>query len=277
VAAFGGFASDGPRTCKPDEAGWTHCYSLAFYRSQDDGLTWNYSSRLDQTDAMPTRVEGPCEPTLALLNDGRILLMFRLESAYPLWQAYSNDGAASWSEPTLSAGLPWSVWPQLLLLSNGVLALSSGRPGIGLWLSADGAGEAWEYYNIAAEHNRHAAAAAALPAAAAAAAAGRGEDGGGRGASLPSAQQALSLPLFAKAVASVVNASSADINPTQTTSYTSLVEVSPGVLVVSYDLLRVGCPIGKTEKWCQAKGGLGYDGGRDYVFAMKVNVSIQPS
>ena len=29
-----------------------------------------------------------------------------------------------------------SVWPQLKLLSNGVLVLASGRPGIGFWLSS---------------------------------------------------------------------------------------------------------------------------------------------
>ena len=29
---------------------------------------------------------------LARLRDGRILLMFRLMSGFPLWQAYSSDG-----------------------------------------------------------------------------------------------------------------------------------------------------------------------------------------
>ena len=47
------------------------------------------------------------------------------------------------------------MWPQLLLLSNGVLALSSGRPGLGLWVSADGSGDSWVFTNVAKEHNRH--------------------------------------------------------------------------------------------------------------------------
>jgi hypothetical protein len=42
--------------------------------------------------------------------------------------------------------------------------------------------------------------------------------------------------------------------------------------MLSYDLLRVGCPHGHSEKWCQAQR-LGYDGGADYVFAVKVNIS----
>jgi hypothetical protein len=45
-----------------------------------------------------------------------------------------------------------------------------------------------------------------------------------------------------------------------------------GQAMLSYDLLRVGCPHGHSEKWCQAQR-LGYDGGADYVFAVKVNIS----
>jgi hypothetical protein len=37
LAAFGGVASDGPALCTPDETGWDHCYTLAFYRSSDNG------------------------------------------------------------------------------------------------------------------------------------------------------------------------------------------------------------------------------------------------
>lgn len=33
----------------------------------------------------------------------------------------------------------------------------------------------------------------------------------------------------------------------------------------------MGCPLGKTEKWCQQHG-LGYDGGTDNVFAMQIEV-----
>ena len=75
------------------------------------------------------------------LNDGRLLLVFRLQSGVNLWQSYSSDGGQQWTAPVESTA--WAVWPQLLLMSNGVLALSSGRPGIGLWLSYDGAGERW--------------------------------------------------------------------------------------------------------------------------------------
>ena len=227
VAAFTGFASDGPTLCKPNEAGWKHCYTLAFYRSGDNGSTWNYMSRLDQTQAMPSAVEGPCEPTLALLADGRLLLMFRLMSGVNLWQAFSDTGARTWTEPTQSVA--WAVWPQLLRLSSGVLALSSGRPGIGLWLSADGAGEHWEYHSVCAEHNRH------LPA----------ESG---------------LRYNAEMANVSSNSSSQGPSPGQTTSYTSLVEVSPGVVMLQYDRMRVGCT--GTADLC----------GRDFVFSMRIRI-----
>ena len=71
------------------------------------------------------------------------------------------------------------------------------------------------------------------------------------------------------ATANVTSHTSSSVS--QTTSYTSLVEISPNVAVLSYDLLRVGCPAGKSEKWCQQQG-YGYDGGTDYVFAAKVSI-----
>ena len=47
-----------------------------------------------------------------------------------------------------------SVWPQLLVLSSGVLILSSGRPGLGFWVSRDVDGEEWIGYDICEEHTR---------------------------------------------------------------------------------------------------------------------------
>ena len=43
-----------------------------------------------------------------------------------------------------------SVWPQLKLLSNGVLVLASGRPGIGFWLSPSANPEraSWIGYDV---------------------------------------------------------------------------------------------------------------------------------
>ena len=49
----------------------------------------------------------------------------------------------------------FAVWPQLNVLSNGALVLSSGRPGLGFWVSSPKPdGEAWVGYDVEKEHDR---------------------------------------------------------------------------------------------------------------------------
>ena len=78
--------------------------------------------------------------------------MFRLQSNMPLYQAFSSDGARTWTRPVPTAA--WAVYPQLRALPNGALVLASGRPGLGLWVSADGTGDSWAFSNLCAQHNR---------------------------------------------------------------------------------------------------------------------------
>lgn len=43
----------------------------------------------------------------------------------------------------------WSVWANIVRLpQSDILVASSGRPGIGLWVCADGVGDAWEFSNL---------------------------------------------------------------------------------------------------------------------------------
>ena len=147
--------------------GWKNgsLYTTAYFSSADDGLHWRYASRIDVTTSTPpthTGEEGPCEPSMAVLADGRVLTALRHASDQPLWMAYSSNNGRSWGTPTLMkgaspAGVPmkvYSVWPQLLVLSSGALVLSSGRPGLGLWVSRDANGEEWVGYDICKEHSR---------------------------------------------------------------------------------------------------------------------------
>ena len=59
---------------------------------------------------------------------------------------------SSTSEPPSNAlhRVTASVWPQLKLLSNGVLVLASGRPGIGFWLAptVNPDGALWIGYDV---------------------------------------------------------------------------------------------------------------------------------
>ena len=113
---------------------------------------------------------------------------------------------------------PYAVWPQAILLSNGVLAVSSGRPGIGLYLSptaTPSGGEEWMVYNVTAQHTKHLPSDPWLP-----------ED--------------------------------------QTTSYTSMAEIEPGVVLLAYDKRR-GCVDCNGEK--------GVVGKTEKVYSVRVNVT----
>jgi hypothetical protein len=90
-------------------------YTTVFYSSADDGLTWTYASRVDVTDAMVASPkgagEGPCEPTMATLADGRTLAAFRLEGGHPVWLSYTSDNGKTWSEPTPAKGTQVGLSP----------------------------------------------------------------------------------------------------------------------------------------------------------------------
>jgi len=55
----------------------------------------------------------------------------------------SSDGGKSWTAPVKLASYTASVFPDLVLMSNGMLACSFGRPGCHLMFSVNGKGEQW--------------------------------------------------------------------------------------------------------------------------------------
>ncbi|MCW5851078.1 MAG: exo-alpha-sialidase, partial [Anaerolineae bacterium] len=112
-----------------------------------------YLASVASRDDIPGATEGPNETSLVRLADGDIMAVMRVGSgvAQPLVKTYSGDGGRTWSRPER---LPaYSVAPCLRRLQNGVLALSTGRPGIYLWLSADPRGDHWESFDILGYHN----------------------------------------------------------------------------------------------------------------------------
>jgi hypothetical protein len=130
-------------------------------RSDDDGKSFWYLSRVpcnsgSMSPYCERRIGGPSEPTIAQLADGRLLLLFRTTGT-PCFKAYSRDGV-NWTEPVMMGpsvdkSPVWTVWPQLEVLSNGVLVATSGRPGLGLWWSTS-SGNDWTFQNLAGVHNR---------------------------------------------------------------------------------------------------------------------------
>ena len=124
--------------------------------SGDGGFTWRYLSTVAAADPSLVSVrayEGADEMSMIQLADGDLMAVFRVGSGrkWNLRRAYSHDQGRTWSRPDV---LPaWSVYPQLRRMSNGMIALSTGRPGINLWLSTDPRGTNWQSVDIAAHHN----------------------------------------------------------------------------------------------------------------------------
>ena len=111
--------------------------------STDGGIMWKYLSTIGYDPNIGG--EGLNEPCVVKLANGCLFCFMRNQSGKPMYSARSTDGGKTWSPPKRMpedyAAL--SVDPDLLLLSNGALACSAGRPNCSLMLSPDGAGETW--------------------------------------------------------------------------------------------------------------------------------------
>jgi len=110
-------------------------------QSADGGDTWRYLSTLGY-DAQAGG-EGLNEPCVVRLADGELLCVMRNLSGKPMWSARSTDDGKTWSPARPMQPEALSVFADLCLMSNGVLACSSGRPGCRIMFSPDGRGEVW--------------------------------------------------------------------------------------------------------------------------------------
>ena len=151
-----GLAADGPLGC--GDSGKAACMSLFFWACPDPlhaPTQWKYRSRVDFTKEMAPSSSGPNEHDITQLEDGRVLVVFRLDSNTGHFAALSSDNATTWHAP-FSTGT-WAVDPKLAALPGGVVALSSGRPGVGFWVTSFENGATaprWEFSNINAAHNK---------------------------------------------------------------------------------------------------------------------------
>ncbi|MSP11985.1 MAG: exo-alpha-sialidase [Chloroflexi bacterium] len=182
--------------------------------SEDEGRTWRYLSTIAGPDDIPDAKEGFDEPCMVKLADGDLMCVSRVGggSDQPLARAYSSDGGQSW---TGIDRLPaWSVAPNMARLENGVIALSTGRPGLFLWLSADARGKHWEPFDLIAYHN-----------------------------SVLEQPHHMSLGASGLAVTpreKYINDHFDFNDPWQTTAYTAMLEVSPNRLFLVYDRMPYG-------------------------------------
>lgn len=106
--------------------------------SADGGATWTHYSTLGNT----------AEPSVVRLSATQMTAILRTGDSMPFLQTWSGDAGKTWSPPvTLEEG---SVDPDMVYMSNGVLACSYGRPGSNLMFSLDG-GKTWRDHRVISE------------------------------------------------------------------------------------------------------------------------------
>jgi len=128
---------------------------VVFHRSTDGGHSWKFQGRIpftpDRTiDAMASDRIGFSEPTYEVLPDGSLLCVIRSADGDgvtngvgngPLYASRSTDMGVTWSRP--EAISPAGALPRLLTLKNGVIVLSSGRPGVQIRFNKTGNSKTW--------------------------------------------------------------------------------------------------------------------------------------
>lgn len=125
----------------------TGCSSSYALRSVDDGESWELVTIAKPVANLPEGETGFGETALVEMPDGSVLAMMRPDpdrSGY-LWQAVSQDGGKTWSEPVKTP--MWGFPAHLLVLRDGRVLCSYGyrRPPMGIraCLSRDG-GRTWD-------------------------------------------------------------------------------------------------------------------------------------
>jgi hypothetical protein len=83
------------------------------------------------------------EPQLAPTADGRLVCVIRRadQRQKPMCITWSPDSGRTWTPPR--SLFDFGVWPCVLLMGNGTMVLSYGRPGVHMAIDPNGTGETW--------------------------------------------------------------------------------------------------------------------------------------
>jgi hypothetical protein len=122
-------------------------------KSSDSGRTWDYLATVGHSNdtpnpELPGEFSGYAEPSLAMLNDGRLICMLRSQASHlppdyrPLYVSFSQDSGQTWSEPQPTQPHLYNIWPTLAVLDNGVVACQYSRPDVDVAFSPDD-GQTW--------------------------------------------------------------------------------------------------------------------------------------
>ena len=136
--------------------------SCVAFRSVDGGYHWTFAAVVASAEQVPYASEGPSEGALALLKNGTLMAVMRVDGQSGHYHSYvsalSDDGGRSWRGlRSLGPGVG-CVRPRLMA-AGGSLVLAGGRPNptsrdVLLWLNPEGDGEQWDAYSVSYWHNR---------------------------------------------------------------------------------------------------------------------------
>jgi hypothetical protein len=108
--------------------------------SDDNGKSWRRHGLIayDETGKLMMG-----EPSLVQTSKGELACVIRCSHhrQEPMLVTNSSDGGKTWEKPRKL--YDFGVMPQTLLLGNGVLVVSFGRPGVHLMFSSDGLARKW--------------------------------------------------------------------------------------------------------------------------------------
>lgn len=135
--------------------------SIAAFHSVDDGYQWKFAGHIARADDPRVQSnEGPNENSLAMLSNGTLLCVMRLDAGdagrYHRYASSVSSDGHSWTTATMLNGVG-AARPRLLRL-GGSLLLSGGRTWNKnrdslVWLNAAGDGVQWIPHSISYWHN----------------------------------------------------------------------------------------------------------------------------
>ena len=122
--------------------------------SSDQGHKWRYYATVaydpqDPYPDLPGQYLGYCEPTIAMLSNGKMICVMRTQFSAipneykPMAVCWSNDLGKTWTKPTWTQPHLMNISPTLATLDNGVVACQYGRPGFHVVFSLDH-GHTWQ-------------------------------------------------------------------------------------------------------------------------------------
>ncbi len=120
--------------------------SIFFFKSADNGRTWDLISQIMTDDKIENPAEGVCEPEMTVMPDGSFVMLIRTGSNNPSYIVRSADGGKTWSDPVKFDDI--GVLPQILSLKCGVTLASYGRPTMRFAATADPDGASWTQLDV---------------------------------------------------------------------------------------------------------------------------------